>query len=599
MSITADMADDEFSCVNFSPQKWRKDMCRNCYQPLKVHRNVKEDPGQSSPPKQPSPSVSPWPVTRSPSGGKSQPKVFQRIQVEKKPIIDKTIPARERTVAPKKLEGIQPGTVKKIHEIAPTLKTRDPPTIPPPPTGATPTPQAPTPPTPPHMSPKPVLKSKPSPPIPRRPVGKDIPARPKPPPEPKKDKPKTSPSISPVRVSKQTSQQELSAAKESVDKKVEVNLPQEEVKEVVQESPKQELPSEDIVSTTEVETSEIEEEAQAIEKDTPLVEPTPSTEPATPEQSIELSPEEISAPAHPVIVDEEATPAKPDETVPVDSSPPIADSETKKTSQELFDTAEQSIELSPESAEEISAPAHPVIEDEVATPDETVPVDSSPQIADSETKSQEMIDTAEQSVELSPESAEEISPPAHPVIEDEVATPDETVPVDSSPQIADTETKEELIEEVNSLEEPVSEPALEEQVADQDVDIPQQNQQTSVSEAATQEEPQTDTPIVDDFVIVEKGDVPEHDDIALPEVTEAVVCTPTLVESSVPDQPEGDNDGRLTDNEADNIPTEDGVDVDNPLTEEASGSTEDASNNTETTEEVKTEGEKAHVFIDY
>lgn len=568
-SLQAGMADDEFSCVNFSPQKWRKDMCRNCYQPLKVHRNVKEDPGQPSlpkpsppkpsPPKQPSPSVSPRPVTRTPSGGKSQPKVFQRFQVEKKPIIDKTVPAKERTAAPK-LEGIQPGIVKKVHAIAPTLKTRDPPSLP---TGATSTPQAPTatpptpqaskatPPTPPQMSPKPVLKSKPSPPIPRRPVGYDIPARPKPPPQPKKEKPKMPPSTSPELVSKQTSRQEPSTEK-PVDKKIEVNVPQDEAKELVQEPPKQELPSENIESPMKVEPSEIEEEIKSIEKDIPLVEPTPSSEPAMAEQISSETSEEVSPP---VIEDEVATP---DETKPVDSSPQVADSEIKVSSQELIDEANSLQEpVSPEPA------------------------------------------MAEQSIELPPESVEEISPP---VIEE--ATPIETETVDSSPQIAESETKDssqEMIDEVNSLQEPVStEPVLEEQVADQDIDTPQQNQPTSTSETATQEEPQTDTPIEDDFVIVEKGEVPEHDDIVLPEVAEAVVCTPTLVESSEPDQPpEGENNDPPAENEAENIPTEDGVEDESPLMEEASiaeGGTEDSSNITETTEEVKTEGERAFVF---
>ena len=88
------MADD-FSCPNFSPQKWRKDVCRNCYQPLKVHSK-----------KQPS-------LSRT-NSIEAEPKVFQRIKVEK-PTIDKSIPAKERTT---KLESIQPGIVKNVQEIA-------------------------------------------------------------------------------------------------------------------------------------------------------------------------------------------------------------------------------------------------------------------------------------------------------------------------------------------------------------------------------------------------------------------------------------------------------------------------------------------------
>ena len=52
--------------------------------------------------------------------------MFQRIKVKKEPLIDRSVPPKERTKQ-QELEGIQPGIVKDVHEIAPTLKTNVPP----------------------------------------------------------------------------------------------------------------------------------------------------------------------------------------------------------------------------------------------------------------------------------------------------------------------------------------------------------------------------------------------------------------------------------------------------------------------------------------
>lgn len=86
------MEGDDFSCDKFQPQKWRKDMCRNCYQPLRVHDKTPEI-------------TSPLP-----SPGK-EAKVFQRFRVNRDQEIDRSIPAKERTQQAQNLEGITAGKV--------------------------------------------------------------------------------------------------------------------------------------------------------------------------------------------------------------------------------------------------------------------------------------------------------------------------------------------------------------------------------------------------------------------------------------------------------------------------------------------------------
>ena len=97
----------KFSCENFQPQKWRKDMCRNCYQPFRVHGKKSE------------------PTSPLSSPGKDA-KVFQRFRVNREKSIDHSVPAKERTPQVQNLEGITAGKVAGIVEIAPSLDPRRP-----------------------------------------------------------------------------------------------------------------------------------------------------------------------------------------------------------------------------------------------------------------------------------------------------------------------------------------------------------------------------------------------------------------------------------------------------------------------------------------
>ena len=106
------MNEEDFACDNFAPQKWRKDTCRNCFQPLRLHTKKQhkiagEKKGSETANTEPIP--------------KSEAKVFKRYQHKRDTGIDTSVPARERT-QPQQLEGIQPGTIQKVLELAPTLK---------------------------------------------------------------------------------------------------------------------------------------------------------------------------------------------------------------------------------------------------------------------------------------------------------------------------------------------------------------------------------------------------------------------------------------------------------------------------------------------
>ena len=178
--------EEDFACDKFAPQKWRKDVCRNCYQSARLHEKKlsrqgtltspsTKIPPQSSPvvkastlpprikpptapksslllktPPAPKPPIAttkvgvdsglpakppPPPVAKPATGTgarpappKAEPKVFQQFQTKKEPVIDRSIPPKERTKQPE-LEGIQPGIVKEVHELAPTLKTNIPPEV--------------------------------------------------------------------------------------------------------------------------------------------------------------------------------------------------------------------------------------------------------------------------------------------------------------------------------------------------------------------------------------------------------------------------------------------------------------------------------------
>ena len=99
----------DFSCDKFQPQKWRKDVCRNCYQSLRVHAGKPE----TSP-------TSPEGV-----GGKDA-KVFQRFRVNKEKAIDRSVPARERTPQKENLEGISAGKVASVAGDAPGDQMKSP-----------------------------------------------------------------------------------------------------------------------------------------------------------------------------------------------------------------------------------------------------------------------------------------------------------------------------------------------------------------------------------------------------------------------------------------------------------------------------------------
>ena len=108
------MADDEFSCEKFQPQKWRKDVCRNCYQPLRKHASR--------------PDSSPLSPT-SPGGGGAagkEAKVFQRFRVNKEKSIDRSVPARERTPLQENLTGISAGKVASVVGGAPANQVQSP-----------------------------------------------------------------------------------------------------------------------------------------------------------------------------------------------------------------------------------------------------------------------------------------------------------------------------------------------------------------------------------------------------------------------------------------------------------------------------------------
>ena len=106
------MNEEDFACDTFAPQKWRKDTCRNCFQPLRLHTKKQQ---KMTGDKKSSEAANADPIP------KPEAKVFRRYQHQKDTGIDTSVPARERT-QPQQLEGIQHGTVQKVLELAPTLK---------------------------------------------------------------------------------------------------------------------------------------------------------------------------------------------------------------------------------------------------------------------------------------------------------------------------------------------------------------------------------------------------------------------------------------------------------------------------------------------
>ena len=86
-------------------------MCRNCYQPVRMHD---KKPDTMPPP--PSPGA----------GGKADAKVFQRFRVNREQGIDHSVPPKERTPQPQKLEGITSGKVAGIVGNPPSVQGKSP-----------------------------------------------------------------------------------------------------------------------------------------------------------------------------------------------------------------------------------------------------------------------------------------------------------------------------------------------------------------------------------------------------------------------------------------------------------------------------------------
>ena len=105
------MDGDGFSCDNFQPQKWRKDVCRHCYQPLRVH-GKKPETSPTSP--------------GGGAGGGKEAKVFQRFRVNKERGIDRSVSARDRTPVKDNLEGISAGKVAGVVGGAPVNQVKSP-----------------------------------------------------------------------------------------------------------------------------------------------------------------------------------------------------------------------------------------------------------------------------------------------------------------------------------------------------------------------------------------------------------------------------------------------------------------------------------------
>ena len=40
--VITSMNEEDFACSSFAPQRWRKDVCRKCYQPLRLHEKKKD-----------------------------------------------------------------------------------------------------------------------------------------------------------------------------------------------------------------------------------------------------------------------------------------------------------------------------------------------------------------------------------------------------------------------------------------------------------------------------------------------------------------------------------------------------------------------------
>ena len=134
------MNEEDFACDNFAPQRWRKDTCRKCYQPLRLHEKKKERTGDSvkpsgapfSSPQQSPPNIPVGTQKRFPSfsAAKSKPPMATPAgnkQEDKQSLTD-VRPAVGKPLAPSQPLATpisQPGQGKKPEPSAsPSLVTR-------------------------------------------------------------------------------------------------------------------------------------------------------------------------------------------------------------------------------------------------------------------------------------------------------------------------------------------------------------------------------------------------------------------------------------------------------------------------------------------
>ena len=61
------MNEEDYACDKFRAQRWRKDVCRNCYQPLRLHekKRSRTEPGSKPTERPPTPPSSSLPSPRS------------------------------------------------------------------------------------------------------------------------------------------------------------------------------------------------------------------------------------------------------------------------------------------------------------------------------------------------------------------------------------------------------------------------------------------------------------------------------------------------------------------------------------------------------
>jgi len=72
------MNEEDFACDNCAPQKWRKDVCRNCFQPQRLHEKKQRKPSIKSAEKKGGSEA-----TNVNTNPKAEPKVFKRYRQQR------------------------------------------------------------------------------------------------------------------------------------------------------------------------------------------------------------------------------------------------------------------------------------------------------------------------------------------------------------------------------------------------------------------------------------------------------------------------------------------------------------------------------------